>query len=76
MAGWHGFGVRKEAGRFVFLVSSSDAISAVRLLLSDDFRCHGEDWSMSPLPGNPGRGFRVRGLFPLPLNVNISSNSW
>ena len=40
LAGWHGFGVRKEAGRFVFLVSSRDAMSTVRFLLSGELRCH------------------------------------
>ena len=56
--GWprcHCFGVFGEAVLFVFLVSSRDAISTVRFLLSGDLRCHREDWSESPRPGTPGR---------------------
>ena len=44
LAGWRCFGRSIEAGRFVFLVSSRDAMSTVRFLLSVDLRCHGEDW--------------------------------
>jgi|GEM_PF-4503446 len=55
-AGWQDSGVRKKTVRFVYLVCSSDAISTVLLLLSGDFRCHGEELRVSPRPGIPGRG--------------------